>query len=672
MSAARLMSLLALGLLWPAGALARPGWAAGSAGAGKALPFPTSLSGAFGEPAAVRASGVQGASRATRAEARYYGHLPDLPEAPPGRAPTGAAPRGRTLRQPVLAAAGAAPRPAASQPARRKGATPSPAGPKPSEAPHPPELPMDEETRPSRLGPAPKEETHAPGAAALPAPVFIENWTPAESCALEPDAGIFKRYPPMESGPGILVCDPVAAMADPDAADLGRGCARWLHLMVGGQGYFGKTPHWQTTERGWSIAGKPNARLSPADARALPRILGVTHAALGEIRGSPDHLTLTYQWWRLSEQKPIGTPLSLAGPREVVVAGLPELAARLCRTLGIAEPRVPPALGETAEDLRALGHMPWTPGEGLPQEDQARLQEFERRILVGGPAEGAPAPLLGAFYALYYRGDQGDLSVEKITAALVERLPANSLLFDSAAFLWLNCPTGNGEDFPTRQLEEDLARFSRSYPFHSARALLHTIVVRRDDERKEWEMAVRCAPHSTAAWLELCVATNTLTDTTQRKLYSASATGEDADTLSRLRNEALGCALRVTALDPELEDGWYRLAMAALAAGEGGLADEAIWKALAMSPQSHRLLVGAAQIYRPMWFEGKAKMARVGEMAIAASEKWTPQQRAKIEIPLVECGLRSVAERMARTVHERGWIANYVTWYQKWGVKGEK
>ena len=73
-----------------------------------------------------------------------------------------------------------------------------------------------------------------------------------------------------------------------------------------------------------------------------------------------------------------------------------------------------------------------------------------------------------------------------------------------------------------------------------------------------------------------------------------------------------------------------------------------------------------------MWFEGKAKMARVGEMAIAASEKWTPQQRAKIEIPLVECGLRSVAERMARTVHERGWIANYVTWYQKWGVKGEK
>lgn len=48
----------------------------------------------------------------------------------------------------------------------------------------------------------------------------------------------------MDSGPGVLVCEPVATGADRTAADFGAGCGRWLHLIVAGHGELGKTPSW--------------------------------------------------------------------------------------------------------------------------------------------------------------------------------------------------------------------------------------------------------------------------------------------------------------------------------------------------------------------------------------------------------------------------------------------
>ena len=50
--------------------------------------------------------------------------------------------------------------------------------------------------------------------------------------------------PPVESGPGVVVCEPVAGTSAPDLAAFGSGCTRWLHLAVAGQGELGKTPLW--------------------------------------------------------------------------------------------------------------------------------------------------------------------------------------------------------------------------------------------------------------------------------------------------------------------------------------------------------------------------------------------------------------------------------------------
>src|SRR5205807_8581268 len=109
------------------------------------------------------------------------------------------------------------------------------------------------------------------------------------------------RLTPVMSGPGVLVAEPVAAGGRDELANFGAGCGRWLHLIIGGQGEFGKTPLWSDNEITWTGLGRNDLRLTRADLATLSKrpslSLGITYLALGEIRRTANSVTLTYQWW---------------------------------------------------------------------------------------------------------------------------------------------------------------------------------------------------------------------------------------------------------------------------------------------------------------------------------------------------------------------------------------
>lgn len=87
----------------------------------------------------------------------------------------------------------------------------------------------------------------------------------------------------VKSGPGIAVFEPVAKVSDSQSVNFGAVCGRWLHLNVGGQGAFGKTPLWGQLEDARAQFKYSSLRLTEAKVRALANSLGLTHVAVGEI-----------------------------------------------------------------------------------------------------------------------------------------------------------------------------------------------------------------------------------------------------------------------------------------------------------------------------------------------------------------------------------------------------
>jgi hypothetical protein len=194
---------------------------------------------------------------------------------------------------------------------------------------------------------------------AKPAPAGARR-TPARKASAWTD-----RLTQFDNGPGVLICDPAPVEADAAAADFGAGCGRWLHLLIGGQGELGKTPRWSEQEITRAALSRGDLRLTTADLRKLAQragiSLGITHVALGEISGSTSECSLSYQIWSVPGQKPVGAPLTLRGSAAEVVAQLPMATRGLCGALGITAPRIPEAVGESAEELQFLGSIPRVP-----------------------------------------------------------------------------------------------------------------------------------------------------------------------------------------------------------------------------------------------------------------------------------------------------------------------
>ena len=437
---------------------------------------------------------------------------------------------------------------------------------------------------------------------------------------------------PIKSGPGILVCEPMAVSSDASTTDFGAGCARWLHLTVGGHGELGKTPLWSAVDNARREMSEANLRLSPAQAAKLGRKLGVTHVATGEIKGNAARCTFTYRLWKLPEQKAAGLPLTVTGSQNELLARLPQLARQLTAQLGVPSPRVPATVGATSADIIFLGQMPWQATQPVPTVGAQRLKTLSRRL-----------PLAGV---LYQNSDniKDDLSWAPVVRQLIALAPDNTLVISDIARL------GARMLAPHRAtVERAVKQYPGNYLLAAADTYRHRVNHNRVGERRAAERAVQCAPHNSLAWAELALTISHQTEDVRRARPSNLLTAAEWVVLDKLYAQGYQVGKQAVALDASNAAAWFQLSNAATFYGDSTTADTALQKALAIDPDNTRYLDWGLQIYQPKWYSNRTQLVKLVDKITADATLF-----AELFEPVVEALENSGMGRQAKDLYARG------------------
>jgi hypothetical protein len=393
--------------------------------------------------------------------------------------------------------------------------------------------------------------------------------------------------------------------------------------------------------------GRPDLRLTLKEAVRLPASLGISHVALGEIQGKGGRCALTYQLVDLSTRKGVGASLVARGSEAELVAGLPGLLRQLCARLGVKPPQAPATVSESAADLQALGRMPWRPDETIPQKWLDLLDGLSRRSA------------LGALLFLINRGDVQDARVAREAADLLRKqAPGHPLALAEIGRQFQTASAGP----PGLETAPGLARFPNSYLLATAAMWQHREAGDFAAARKAGEQAVRCSLQNPQAWLDLGGVFRGQADFLRRGRVVGELSPGERDYCRKLYVLWLKMAAQAARIDPGNSAAWGQVSNAAAFAGQGKVADSAFWKAVALEqenplPDDPGLYNWGLELYHPLWYEDRAKAARVAKLAAAeaasAGDKWPPSARVDLALALHLDGFPVLAAGMVRTAWER-------------------
>ena len=415
-----------------------------------------------------------------------------------------------------------------------------------------------------------------PVLAALPASAPASTGPPPDPTAPPADWTAVTQFSPIESGTGVVVCEPVAQ--DVATAQFGAGCSRWIEFILGSQPEMGKTPAWTSVNDARRQLGKQDLCLSAADAPKLFDLLGVTHVLTGQISGTAASFSLVYTVTAHPGDPDGGPPLAAAGTSEQILQALPGLARQLLQRLHIENPAIPTDVGASPDDIAFLGRLPRVPETPLSGVDLKRLADLSTKI-----------PLAG----LLYLGDiPAEDPADRIFSPPIFRLVTsqgnNPLVMAQVASLrpdWLR-------PFHDRVLE-NARRFPRSALAQFAAAIMSQQEKNRHDERVYAIRAVRCAPCSPDLWIVL---TSVLTDLVQDLERGAGLGGArtfDEKLLATILKQGVIAAQRAVELAPNSSSGWMNMAAAYYFQFKLDTSLGAIEKAIAADPGNPASYVSA-------------------------------------------------------------------------------
>ena len=416
----------------------------------------------------------------------------------------------------------------------------------------------------------------------------LTEWTPAE------------RLAPVGSGLGLVVCEPVGANADAATANFGAGCGRWLHLTVGGQPTLGQTPLWSSLERAQTELGWSDLRLTLPQAKRLANILGVTHAAVGNISGSAAHCTLTYQLWSVPGGKAAGPPLQASGTKAQVLAQLPRVAKQLAAQIGLPNAKLPATVAAQPADLELLGRLPWYAGT-LPTPAETKQMQ----------ALSAKLPLAGLFLA-NTTGLLTDAQWEAEAKALLVHQPDNPLIWAQIAKSAPRLVHAGSAQFA-----RDRQTYPKNYLFACADAWVQRAFQQANPERRAAEQSVQDAPRNPDAWLTLGWTISQEGQNLRLGRYAADLSAHDWAFLNSVYPQWLYCVYKSVTLDPQFGKAWNRVAAAATFAGDMRLADQALWKGIALHPNDPEYYDWGLQMYQEKWGGDPTKLAQVAQRMAA-------------------------------------------------------
>lgn len=435
---------------------------------------------------------------------------------------------------------------------------------------------------------------------------IVQEVVPYQSRSVSP-AVLIKATPianlrPVESGPGLVVCDPVAApsvQSNGRLDNFGIACGRWLHLVTAGQQQFGRTPSWGSLSRAIAELGRSDLGLDSDQAYKLTSILGATHAAVGTINGTPAHCELSYQLYDLVRHKPVGRTITASGSEEEILRSLPAMAQIMASELEAGSPAVPHQINSTPEEMQMIGSIAWNPD--LDQIDDTTIESL---------AKLAPRnPVAGLIYmtaASYHN----EVLTEAAARTLFSQLPNNPIPYVQLA------QADPIDLVPYKDLiVSDFQHFSKNYLFATA-----DIWLQRDDhnaqaERRAAEQIVRDAPRSPDAWIEFDSTLSNESDDVRLGRWSSLISPSEQTYLDARYAESYHACRTATELDPLYMNAWKRLAQSATFDGQADVADQAFSKAAAMDGDFHHVVDWGLQMYQPKWLDDSNKLQQVASLA---------------------------------------------------------
>jgi len=439
---------------------------------------------------------------------------------------------------------------------------------------------------------------------------------------------------PKESGPGIVICDPVATPASSDRSHFGAGCALWLQFYLGGLPELGKSPTWDGLIRARAELHRDDLQLSTAQATTLIPILGITNVAVGTLSGTGLHLTLTYTLLQEPGGKIVGASTTVTGTRLQITARLPEIARTLAAKLDVPHPDIPTTTGLTPSDLLLLDKVRHSAHTDLAASDQKALDALAMHN-----------PLAG-FMALKYE-DQTNSARNATVTTLLEQVGTNTLVWSTAASI---------NSMTILPHAEALTTLATRYPGNANIAVAETFryryVADPIAEQKAAARIVQDAPNNPDGWLTYAFTFAKVADNLRQGRYFPNLTADEFAQLKQIYPQWEDATQQAVRLDPLDGKGWHHLAESASFNGHPIVAENALQNALKYDDDKLNVYSWALEMYQPKWLDNPIKLAKFAKMA-AADTSFDAPQALLISRTLIESGNQDLAKSVISAFYAR-------------------
>jgi tetratricopeptide (TPR) repeat protein len=440
----------------------------------------------------------------------------------------------------------------------------------------------------------------------------------------DPDIG---RLTPRPNADGILVCEPITTGADSKAAAFGAGAARWLHLVVGGRPELGRQVAWVGPERVREEMGRPDLRLSVAEAARAAKMAGAGVVAVGSVSGTPASMRIQYQLYDAPAMMPRGKPLAVQGTMNHVAAALPGMAVSILQAMGVTARPDLNVQKPAAEDLAAVAEFPWQCKAALTEDQLTAVEALARRSPVAG---------IAAFESITWQdGDETKAAADR----LLRQLPNNVLILSDIGRCAAGC------------LEPRAAEIQKLIAAHPKNYLLTRLGPRisaaptTTQALKTLRAAVQLSPGNPDAWISLSDALSDEADSVRHAQVWASMTAGEGAFVTHLYPQAVAAAIRAVRIDPQYALAWRTLSSAAAFNGNDAMSDDALAKALKLNPANYDANWWALQVYQPKWFADDAKLAAAAKSA-AAQRYDSPFNAVRLSLYLKGLNFQREAETL--------------------------
>ena len=410
-------------------------------------------------------------------------------------------------------------------------------------------------------------------------------------------AGQKSSIKPFAGGKGIVVTEPVlAAGTDARWRDFATGCTRWIHLQSGGAGELSLSPLWGLVTDMQRDLKLPSLRLDTPNAAQLARACGATHAATSSVKANGERATLQLRVLDVRTQRATGAPVVLSGTRAQIVASLPRAVREINARLGVSPLRKVIAPTVSGDEMAFLGQLPRKRYDGnLTRPQEARLR-----------AINAHEPLAGMLW-IYNGARHTDESRfwRQVARDMMKRDKENILI--RATLAWKAI-------YHYKPYASGLAPLARRYPRNLLVALAEgrwNSFGDRDDAQMQSAMrAVRIAPRSDVAWLEVAKAFSEKAQSIRHSRYSNELSDKEQQQIGQLYPNALMASAYATKLGPNHAGNWLEACESATF--DGNDASHALfWQALRLDPDDTDIQKWGLQIFQPKWGGSQNEMRQL-------------------------------------------------------------